>query len=276
MTMKKCTFISFLLSLTIACGSTSCARQTTTQTHTIKDNGITITWIQDNATPKTMPASLFSQEAQAIIDSLGMKESGIPSTISSFLVQVGGKNILFDTGLGLPDSRLLKALQSLQISPDNIQYIFLTHFHGDHIGGLLTNKGETVFKQAQIYAARAEYEGWMKMPQNQRTQIEKTVSAYGNRLHLFSYSDTLPENICALEAKRHTPGHTVYRIGRFFIAGDLIHGATLQILHPEFCASYDQQAEQAVSTRRYYLEYVRRNHLIMAGMHLPAPGFWEP
>lgn len=171
--MKKCTFISFLLSLTIACGSTSCARQTTTQTHTIKDNGITITWIQDNATPKTMPASLFSQEAQAVIDSLGMKESGIPSTISSFLVQVGGKNILFDTGLGLPDSRLLKALQSLQISPNNIQYIFLTHFHGDHIGGLLTNKGETVFKQAQIYAARAEYEGWMKMPQNQRTQIEK-------------------------------------------------------------------------------------------------------
>lgn len=62
----------------------------------------------------------------------------------------------------------------------------------------------------------------------------------------------------------------------FFIAGDLIHGATLQILHPEFCASYDQQAEQAASTRRYYLEYVRRNHLIMAGMHLPAPGFWEP
>lgn len=274
--MKKCTFISFLLSLTITCGSTSCARQTTTQTHTIKDNGITITWIQDNATPKTMPASLFSQEAQADIDSLGMKESGIPSTISSFLVQVGEKNILFDTGLGLPDSRLLKALQSLQISPDNIQYIFLTHFHGDHIGGLLTNKGETVFKQTQIYAARAEYEGWMKMPKNQRTQIEKTVSAYGNRLHLFSYSDTLPENICALEAKGHTPGHTVYRIGRFFIAGDLIHGATLQILHPEFCASYDQQAEQAVSTRRYYLEYVRRNHLIMAGMHLPAPGFWEP
>lgn len=87
--MKKCTFVSFLLSLTITCGSTSCARQTTTQTHTIKDNGITITWIQDNATPKTMPASLFSQEAQTIIDSLGMKESGIPSTISSFLVQVG-------------------------------------------------------------------------------------------------------------------------------------------------------------------------------------------
>lgn len=171
--MKKCTFISFLLSLTITCGSTSCARQTTTQTHTIKDNGITITWIQDNATPKTMPASLFSQEAQTIIDSLGMKESGIPSTISSFLVQVGGKNILFDTGLGLPDSRLLKALQSLQISPDNIQYIFLTHFHGDHIGGLLTNKGETVFKQAQIYAARAEYEGWMKMPQTNGHKLKK-------------------------------------------------------------------------------------------------------
>ena len=89
--MKKCTFISFLLSLTIACGSTSCARQTTTQTHTIKDNDITITWIQDNATPKTMPASLFSQEAQAVIDSLGMKEMAFPPPSVLFWYKLEGK-----------------------------------------------------------------------------------------------------------------------------------------------------------------------------------------
>lgn len=281
--MKKITLISCLLALTLTgAGHTSCTSRSaatpadTSCIKTLKDHGIAVTWIQDNHKPKTMPASLFPEAARAVIDSLGMTESGIPATISTFLVQTDGKNLLFDAGLGAPDSRLLPALQSLQLSPDDIQYIFLTHFHGDHIGGLLTPSGEAVFKKAQVYASKAEYDGWMKMPKAQRAQVEQLRAAYGNRLHLFGYTDALPENIKPMEAKGHTPGHTVYAIGRFLIVGDLMHGAALQMPHPEFCASYDQQPDQAVSTRRYFLDYVRSHHLIMAGMHLPAPAFWQP
>lgn len=281
--MKRFTLISCLLALTLTgAGHTSCTSRSaatpadTSCIKTLKDHGIAVTWIQDNHKPKTMPASLFPEAARAVIDSLGMTESGIPATISTFLVQADGKNLLFDAGLGAPDSRLLPALQSLQLSPDDIQYIFLTHFHGDHIGGLLTPSGEAVFKKAQVYASKAEYDGWMKMPKAQRAQVEQLRAAYGNRLHLFDYADALPENIKPMEAKGHTPGHTVYAIGRFLIVGDLMHGAALQMPHPEFCASYDQQPDQAVSTRRYFLDYVRSHHLIMAGMHLPAPAFWQP
>lgn len=281
--MKRFTLISCLLALTLTgAGHTSCTSRSaatpadTSCIKTLKDHGIAVTWIQDNQKPKTMPASLFPEAARAVIDSLGMTESGIPATISTFLVQTDGKNLLFDAGLGAPDSRLLPSLQSLQLSPDDIQYIFLTHFHGDHIGGLLTPSGEAVFKKAQVYASKAEYDGWMKMPKAQRAQVEQLRAAYGNRLHLFAYTDALPENIKPMEAKGHTPGHTVYAIGRFLIVGDLMHGAALQMPHPEFCASYDQQPDQAVSTRRYFLDYVRSHHLIMAGMHLPAPAFWQP
>lgn len=281
--MKRFTLISCLLALTLTgAGHTSCTSRSaatpadTSCIKTLKDHGIAVTWIQDNHKPKTMPASLFPEAARAVIDSLGMTESGIPATISTFLVQADGKNLLFDAGLGAPDSRLLPALQSLQLSPDDIQYIFLTHFHGDHIGGLLTPSGEAVFKKAQVYASKAEYDGWMKMPKAQRAQVEQLRAAYGNRLHLFDYADALPENIKPMEAKGHTPGHTVYAIGRFLIVGDLMHGAALQMPHPEFCASYDQQPDQAVSTRRYFLDYVRSHHLILAGMHLPAPAFWQP
>lgn len=281
--MKRFTLISCLLALTLTgAGHTSCTSRSaatpadTSCIKTLKDHGISVTWIQDNHKPKTMPASLFPEAARSVIDSLGMTESGIPATISTFLVQADGKNLLFDAGLGAPDSRLLPALQSLQLSPDDIQYIFLTHFHGDHIGGLLTPSGEAVFKKAQVYASKAEYDGWMKMPKAQRAQVEQLRAAYGNRLHLFGYTDALPENIKPMEAKGHTPGHTVYAIGRFLIVGDLMHGAALQMPHPEFCASYDQQPDQAVSTRRYFLDYVRSHHLIMAGMHLPAPAFWQP
>lgn len=53
--------------------------------------------------------------------------------------------------------------------------------------------------------------------------------------------------------------------------GDLIHGAALQLEHPEYCASYDMDKEAAVKARKYFLQYAKDNQLTMAGMHLPAP-----
>ena len=241
---------------------------------TLTLDSMKVTWIRDNASPRLMPRTLFPDATDALMDSLSLQE-GIPASVSTFLIECDGKRMLFDTGVGAPDSRMMEGLKSLNVKPEDIDCLFLTHFHGDHIGGMMKD-GKVVFPKAEVYASKAECDAWMKMPADKRAQVEITMNAYKDRLHLFAFGDTLPGNVLPMEAIGHTPGHTVYRIGRFFIAGDLIHGATLQILHPEFCASYDQQAEQAVSTRRYYLEYVRRNHLIMAGMHLPAPRFWEP
>ena len=53
-------------------------------------------------------------------------------------------------------------------------------------------------------------------------------------------------------------------------AGLLIHGAALQLKHPDYCPSYDMDA--ARQSRLRILEYARENHLTMYGMHLPAPG----
>lgn len=59
------------------------------------------------------------------------------------------------------------------------------------------------------------------------------------------------------------------------VVGDLMHGASLQMVNPDICASYDMDADGAVKTRRYYLEYARDNDLVMAGMHFPEPAFLE-
>jgi nucleoid-associated protein YejK len=52
-----------------------------------------------------------------------------------------------------------------------------------------------------------------------------------------------------------------------------MHGAALQIPHPEICAAYDMDKEKAIQTRKQLLEYAKANKLIMAGMHLPSPAF---
>ena len=95
------------------------------------------------------------------------------------------------------------------------------------------------------------------------------------QLHLFEFGDTLPGEVVAMEAIGHTPGHTAYQTGKLLIIGDLIHGAAVQLEHPEICATYDMDREQAIKTRKQFLQYAKENHLTISGMHLPAPAFIE-
>ena len=79
--------------------------------------------------------------------------------------------------------------------------------------------------------------------------------------------------VAAMEAVGHTPGHTVFQVGRLLVVGDLFHGLALQLAHPEICATYDMDKEKAVETRKRFIRYAQENELTMAGMHLPAPAF---
>lgn len=228
-------------------------------------------WIRDNAAARLMPCSLFPAAGEALIDSLGLA-GGVPSSVSTFwVVTADGTCILFDTGLGAADSRLMSGLESIHVKAPDVKYIYLTHMHGDHIGGMLTAEGKVVFPNAEVYVSKPEYDYWLSDKANKQ-QI-RTMEAYKDRLHLFQFGDTLPGGVVSLDGAGHTPGHTVFQAGNLLVVGDLMHGAALQLVHPEICASFDMDTVQAVKTRRYYLHLADEKGLTMAGMHLPSPAF---
>ena len=227
-------------------------------------------WIRDNAADRLMPRTLFPDAPDALVDSLGLA-GGVPSTVSTFYVKTPDAGILFDTGLGATDSRLLSGLQTFGVAPADVKYIYLTHMHGDHIGGMLTAEGTVVFPNAEVYVSKPEYDYWMADKAN-RQQV-KTMEAYQDRLHLFQFGDTLPGKVVAMDAVGHTPGHAVFQAGRLLVVGDIMHGAALQKVHPEVCATFDMDKEAAIRVRRHFIHYARENGLTMAGMHLPVPAF---
>lgn len=240
---------------------------------TMELDNMKVTWIRDNANDRIMPLSLFPDATDAQIDSLSL-QNGVPASISTFLVETDGKRILFDAGMGAPDSKLFEGLKSLNINPADIDYLFITHFHGDHIGGMMKD-GVAVFPNAEVYASKAEYDAWMKMPADKKSQVESTMKAYKDRLHLFAFGDTLPCKVVAMDAAGHTPGHTVFQAGKLLVVGDLMHGAALQLKYPDVCATYDMDKAGAVKSRKHYVQYFRENGLVMAGMHLPVPAFMK-
>ena len=240
-------------------------------------NGASVTWIQDNQGEKLNPRSLFSDASDSLYNSLNMPD-GVPASVSVFLLQIDGKNILFDAGLGAFGGQTLDRLAAFDITPDKIDLIYLTHFHVDHIAGMIAKdsagKNVKVFNNATVYAGKVEYDAWMSdIPKN---DLQKAVMGiYKDRLHLFAFGDSLPHGVLALDAVGHTPGHTAFQISNLLVIGDLMHGYALQKDHPEINSNYDMDKEKSIESRKRLMQYARDNKLTMAGMHLPPPGFAE-
>jgi len=212
-----------------------------------------------------------------------------PMATNAFLWQVNGENFLFDTGYG---KELFSNLQSLQVKPEDIDVIFITHEHGDHIGGLLLANGQAAFPKAALYLSQSEYDYWTndeamkQVPENNRGGFllaRKVAEAYKDRLHLFEpnvinppYNHELCHGVKAIATYGHTPGHTAYLIesenDKLLIWGDLTHVMAVQMPHPEIAVSYDANPELAIQSRATILQFVSEQAIPIAGMHIPYPG----
>ena len=240
--------------LTLACGNRS--------------SDVEIIPIQDNPAPRLMPRALFAEAPDSLFEVLGL-QNGIPSSVCAFLAKVDGKNILFDAANGAPDSRLMNVIDSCGVTPDAVDYIFITHLHGDHIGGLMKD-AEAAFPNAELYINKVEYDAWIQNPQ---ASLLATAKAYEGRLKTFAIEDPLPCGVEAIEAYGHTAGHTAYKVGNNLIVGDIMHGVALQLEHPQYCARFDADHEQSISTRKESLQMGKDQSLKIYGMHFPAPYF---
>ena len=255
--MKK-TMILGLAAL--ICVLTSCGGKSTSETK--------LHVIFDNPAPRTMPLALFGDVPDELVASLNIAE-GIPSSVSVMLMEKDGQQCLFDAGNGNDDSRLLPRMKELGFSASDIDVIFITHLHGDHIGGLVKD-GQPVFPQAKLYIPSVELDAWTKSPESTPQNVKAMMEAYGEKLVKYTLEDSLPVGVKAIAAYGHTLGHTIYRIDNKLIVGDIMHGVALQMEHPEFCARFDMDKKQAIASRKAIMEMAKKEGLTMYGMHFPT------
>lgn len=230
-------------------------------------DGFEMWTLQDKV--NTMSIKLFPEADPTIVSQL-VPNGEAPAAINTFLIKRNGQYILFDAGLGENNGgALLRHLKALDIQPSDINAVCITHFHGDHIGGMVSN-GKANFPNAQIYFSAKEMKAW-----NKDENTRKMLAAYKERTHALADNAIILDGIITKPAPGHTPGHTLFQIGNVLIIGDLLHAAALQLPHPEYCARYDQDKPTAVKTRQTFYKYVEDNNLIVAGMHLPQNGVLE-
>ena len=228
-------------------------------------DGFTLYWLKDNEGDNKFPFDLFGNVPEDVKKDVNMP-NGMPSSISAYLIKTNGKTILFDAGLGPSrNGQLLNELSKINVTPEQIDYVYITHFHGDHIGGMLNADGDKVFTNAEVYVSRLEKESDL----GKGEQAVKMFEKYGDKIHVFNFGDKLPEDVLAIDAVGHTPGHTAFQKGNLLIIGDLMHALALQLKYPEYCPNFDGDKEKAIASRKRILEYAKTNGLTISGMHLP-------
>lgn len=227
-----------------------------------------------------------------LLTAKGITPPKLTTSLNVFLVKSGKKLILIDSGAGTVFGptlgKLPSALKAAGVSPERIDAILLTHLHGDHVGGLLDDKGQRLYPNATVYLAQAEHDFYLgkdapaTLPEAQKGSAEiarKMAAPYiqAGKWQPFAPGALPIDGITALSAPGHTAGHTVYMVAseghKLLLMGDLLHSAAIQFARPEVTVDFDFNQDQARRSRKnLFLERASKDKTLVAGAHLPFPG----
>jgi glyoxylase-like metal-dependent hydrolase (beta-lactamase superfamily II) len=211
---------------------------------------------------------------------------------AGFLVNTGKRLILIDAGAGTwfgggSLGRLVDSLRSAGYAPEQIDRIFVTHLHSDHIGGLTTRDGKRVFSNAEVFVSKAESDFWLssenaaKAPKDAQPFFQNAQSIAApyikaGKWHTFNDSEALVDGMQLVSLHGHTPGHTGYEFSSqgqtILFWGDTIHEQLVQLSHPDITVVFDIDHAAAAATRKSLLPGLAREGVMIAGPHMPFPG----
>ena len=227
-------------------------------------------------------AQRYPGVSQAQIDSAlaGQKPSG---SLNIPYIYSGGKHIIADVGFGEaghPGAGGVEiALDGIGVSVSDIDIVFLTHFHGDHVAGLMDSAGALAFPQASYLTTRAEWDEWIgrwsasDAPQDKANLTR--FSSLRDRISFVEAGDEIASGVRVVDLAGHTLGHAgllVESAGeRLLHVVDLLH-QPFQFANTGWHFSFDSDPERAVATREATLRQCADEGILTLFYHMPYPG----
>jgi len=228
-------------------------------------------------------------EAWAPYADLLTPEGLIPLNFGVFLVVADGKTVLIDTGWG-PETgppgnpagpgQLLVELASVGITPDDVDVVAFTHLHPDHVGWNLVRDGTDGawaprFRNARYLVPEADFASYKT-----REQVAPLIREQGLGLEGMDCLDLVPGDgqvvpgLTGIATPGHTPGHRSFVVDsggeRLFILGDLAHTPVI-LQETDWINQFDFDKEQALATRRHWLERLEADGTLVGAGHFAHP-----
>jgi N-acyl homoserine lactone hydrolase len=165
-------------------------------------------------------------------DTYAYKETTKPFTFSCYVIRHGSDVMVWDTGY-LPGSvasatnkPLADLLKQINVDPDDVKYVGISHFHADHTGQLAP------LRKATLLIGKGDWDGVNANPPMGGANAKGFAEwiAEKRKVEPLSADKDVFEDgtVMVLRAPGHTPGHSILLVrlkemGPVILSGDAVH-----------------------------------------------------
>lgn len=239
-------------------------------------------------------ANATKDQVNGALEAAFLEKNFYAGPYNPIVINTGSKLALVDTGTGEAafkssnglNGRLPLSLAAAGFDVGAIDTVIISHFHGDHINGLLRADGSLAFPNAEILVPAVEHKFWMDDGEMSRATKPRVVVGFKNtrrvmtaevlkRVRTYEWNKEVIPGVTAIGTPGHTPGHTSHVVASgdkaVYVQADVTHAPFLFARHPDWHFMLDVEPIEAEATRRKVYDMLVAERMLVQGFHYPFP-----
>jgi glyoxylase-like metal-dependent hydrolase (beta-lactamase superfamily II) len=244
--------------------------------------------------PDNIVTNVGKDEVSAALAAMHIEPGMFVTPYNPIVVNTGQKLVVIDTGTGqaaLAESKgmtgqFLANLAASGIDPNAVDTVIISHYHGDHVNGLLKADGSLAFPNAEILVPASEHQFWMDDGEMSRAPKGRMEGLFKNnrrvfagevmkRLRTYEEGKEVVPGITSVGTHGHSAGHNSHIVAsgssKVYVQADVTHVPFLFARNPGWHAFYDQDPAMAEATRRKVYDMLAAEKMLVQGFHYPFP-----
>jgi glyoxylase-like metal-dependent hydrolase (beta-lactamase superfamily II) len=262
-----------------------------------KVGSIEVTAVTDgafaNPLTDTFIRNVPKEETNKVLEAMHLPKDKVVVPYTPVAVNTGSKLVVIDTGLGGAMYQQSKGgvgqfhtnLAAAGIDAKAVDAVIISHFHGDHINGLVTADGKPAFPNSEILVPAGEWKFWndegeaskavgKTLVENNFKNVKRVFGALGNKVTPYEAGKEVVPGITSLATHGHTPGHVSHIVSsgnaKVMVQADVTN-VPLFVQNPGWFIQFDMDGPAAEATRRKFYDMLAAEKMMVQGFHYPFP-----
>jgi glyoxylase-like metal-dependent hydrolase (beta-lactamase superfamily II) len=260
--------------------------------HRFRLGALSLIALHDGVMLRDRPAQFVRNVDEAVVArafaDIGSPPGKLTLTFSPLAIEAADGLTLIDTGMGehgAPGTgRLAANLAAAGYSAADVTRVLISHFHGDHISGLITKAGLPVYPNAEILVPQPEWDFWMNdaraaaAPDGLKPSFDlarRVFGAMAGKVARFAWDVEVMPGVRSVQADGHTPGQSAFEISSsgetLLFAADMTNNPLVFARYPDWHAVFDMDPLRSVEIRRQLLARAAAAGSLLHFYHAPFP-----
>ena len=246
-----------------------------------------------NPLTDTFVRNVKPAEVNKALEAMFLPKDKVTVPYTPIVVNTGSKLVVIDTGLG-PDlyqkqngivGQFHTNLAAAGFDRAAVDAVIISHFHGDHINGLVTADNKPAFPNAEVLVPAGEWKFWNDageeskaagnaLVENNFKNIRRVFGALGNKVTPYEPGREVAPGITSMATYGHTPGHVSHIVSSgsaaVMVQAD-VADVPLFVQNPGWFIQFDMDGPVAEATRRKFYDMLVAEKMLVQGFHYPFP-----